>query len=101
MMFTVIYRWRIKPDMEAAFRRTWHIRTEKIHALRGSYGSRLHQDQDGTYCAIALWPSRQAWEATEPPLPDDEDDAANFEASIAERLPIMVLDLIDDLWTTS
>jgi len=87
--------------MDAAFRRTWHARTEKIRVARGSYGSRLYREPDGTYCAIALWPSREAWEATEPCLPDDENDARLFDASIAERLPVMTLDLIDDLWAVS
>ncbi|HVA32844.1 MAG TPA: antibiotic biosynthesis monooxygenase family protein [Candidatus Baltobacteraceae bacterium] len=97
-MFTVIYRWRLRKEREAAFLRAWHARTEKIRAVRGSYGSRLHREEDGTYCAIALWPSRAAWEATEPPLPDDEDDAAAFRGGIKERLPTLTMDVVDDLW---
>jgi heme-degrading monooxygenase HmoA len=97
-MFTVIYRWRIKPDLESAFRTAWHNRTEKIYAVRGSYGSRLHREPDGTYCVIALWPSCEAWEAPEPPLPDDEADAATFRDSVAEWLPTLTMETVDDLW---
>ena len=97
-MFTVIYRWRVKPETESDFLRTWHVRTEKIRVARGSYGSRLHREPDGTYCAIALWPSRGAWEAKEPPLPDDADDAKAFFASIEHSLPPLTMESIDDLW---
>ncbi len=97
-MFTVIYRWRVKVDMEPAFIRAWHNRTEKIYAMRGSYGSRLHREPDGTFCAIALWPSREAWEATEPPLPDDEADEATFRDAVAEWLPTLTMEGVDDLW---
>lgn len=97
-MFTAIYRWRIKPELEAAFRDAWHRRTEKIYAHRGSHGSRLHRESTGTYCAIALWPSKAMWEATEPPLPDDEDDAKTFEEAIEERLPTLTMESVDDLW---
>jgi len=97
-MFTVIYRWRVKPEMDSEFRRTWHVRTERIYAVRQSYGSRLHREPDGTYCAIALWPSREAWEAIEPPLPDDDVDASTFSASIAEMLPALTMETVDDLW---
>lgn len=64
-----------------------------------SYGSRLHREQDGTYCAIALWPSREAWEVTGPPLPDDSEDAAAFRASLAETLPTITMEVVDDLWS--
>jgi len=96
--FTVIYRWRVRPGLEADFRRAWHRRTEKIHAVRGSHGSRLHVESDGTYCAIALWPSREAWEAAEPPLPDDEADKKAFEDAVAEWLPALTMQVADDLW---
>jgi hypothetical protein len=97
-MFAVIYRWRVKPEMDAEFRRCWHVRTEKILAVRGSSGSRLHREPDGTYCAIALWPSREAWDATEPLLPDDAADSLTFSASLVETLPTLTMDVVDDLW---
>jgi len=100
-MFTVIYRWRVKPEFEADFLGAWHRRTEKILAVRGSCGSRLHTEADGTYCAIALWPSKAAWEAKEPPLPDDEADAATFKDAVTEWLPALTMETVDDLWRFS
>jgi heme-degrading monooxygenase HmoA len=97
-MFTVIYRWRIKVEMEAAFLVAWHNRTEKIYAVRGSYGSRLHRERDGTLCAVALWPTKEAWEATEPALPDDSADDATFKDAVEEWLPTLTMEAIDDLW---
>ncbi|MDQ6780455.1 MAG: antibiotic biosynthesis monooxygenase [Candidatus Eremiobacteraeota bacterium] len=98
-MFTVIYRWRVKPGADAEFLRLWHVRTEKIRGQGVSFGSRLHQEEDGTYCAIALWPSRADWEAPGLPLPDDTQDAEGFRASLAFTLPPLTMDVIDDLWT--
>ena len=98
-MFTVIYRWRVKSGMEDEFRRVWRARTRKIRAVRGSYGSRLHREDDRLYCAIALWPSREAYAATEPHLPDDTEDAAAWAACIAETLPPLTMVLVDDLWS--
>jgi len=97
-MFTVIYRWRLEPGTDAAFIGAWRNRTEKIYAARGSYGSRLHREPDGTYCAIALWPSQAAWEANEPPLRDDDADAAAFKQSVVESLPVLTMELVTDLW---
>lgn len=97
-MFVVIYRWRVRSGMEERFRDVWHRRTEKIYALRGSLGSRLHREDGNVYCAIALWPSRDLWEATKPRLPDDENDAATFNASVAEWFPPLTMEPVDDLW---
>ena len=55
-MFTAIYRWRLKPGMEKQFVEGWERVTAAIQAACGSYGSRLHQCQDGTWLAYARWP---------------------------------------------
>ena len=65
--------------------------------MRGATAPR--RSADGTLCAIALWPSREAWEATEPLLPDDDADAKTFEDAIDERLPTLTMDTLDDLWS--
>ncbi|MDP9017834.1 MAG: antibiotic biosynthesis monooxygenase [Candidatus Eremiobacteraeota bacterium] len=96
-MFTVIYRWRIKPELEAEFLRVWHTRTRKIEEHCGSHGARLHKADDGTYVSIALWPSRETWEAPMR-LPDDDEDDRVFRASIQERLPTQTMTVVDDLW---
>ena len=97
-MFVAIYHWRVTVGMESAFLAAWHRRTKKVLDVRGSYGSRLHRESDGTLCAIALWPSKAAWEATEPPLPDDQADAATFKDAVTEWLPTLTMEAVDDLW---
>lgn len=96
-MFTVIYHWRIKPELEAEFLRVWHIRTSKIEEHLGSYGARLHKGDDGTYYSIALWPSREQWEAPME-LPDDAEDERIFRATVAENLGTQTMTVVDDLW---
>jgi heme-degrading monooxygenase HmoA len=97
-MFTVIYRWRIHPETEEVFRRAWRHRTKKVYAILGSFGSRLHRELDGTLCAIALWPSREAWLESERGLPDDAADSKTYADAIIERLPTLTMEAIDDLW---
>ena len=55
-MFAVLYRWQIEPGMEEQFADGWHRVTRAIHASCGSYGSRLHRADDGTWFAYARWP---------------------------------------------
>lgn len=97
-MFTVIYRWEVRDGCEQRFERAWRSRTDKIAALRGSFGSRLHRDANGVYTAIALWPTREAW-ANPDPLPDDDTDKQTFaECVISSEPPLLLEDPIDDRW---
>ena len=63
----------------------------------GSFGARLYKGDDGTYYSIALWPSREKWEAPMV-LPDDEEDERVFFASVAEFLGTKTMTMVDDLW---
>jgi len=96
--FVAIYRWRIAPEKEQQFREAWRAMTEGIHAHRGSHGSRLHRDANGCFVAIALWPSREAWEATDPDIPNADELRARMRESIVETFPTETLNAIDDLW---
>ncbi len=55
-MFVVIYRWRVRPDMEDVFIEGWERVTRAIYARCASYGSRLHRSDDGTWVGYARWP---------------------------------------------
>ena len=55
-MFAVVYRWRLHPGAEDSFVEGWQRVTRAIHATCGSYGSRLHRADDGTWVAYARWP---------------------------------------------
>lgn len=92
-----MYNWKVDPKLESEFLRVWHVRTMKIEQSLGSYGSRLYRADNGTYVAIALWPSEQQWAKPESPLPDDAEDAAIF-AQAVEHLSTQKLTMLDDLW---
>jgi heme-degrading monooxygenase HmoA len=96
--FVAIYRWRIAPEKEQQFCEAWRAMTEAIHAHRGSHGSRLHRDENGCFVAIALWPSREAWEATVPDIPNADEHRARMRDSIVETFPTETLNVVDDLW---
>jgi heme-degrading monooxygenase HmoA len=96
-MFAVLYRWKLHPGTEPAFREAWRSATESIRARYGTGGSRLHRTDDGEFVAYALWPSREAWtEARNLPSVNPEAGAKMREC-IAESLPTTTLDVLDDL----
>lgn len=61
-MFCVIYQWRVKKDKADRFRELWRKGTEAVYREQGSFGSRLHQSDDGSWIAYAQWPDRERWE---------------------------------------
>ena len=96
-MFVVMYRWRLKPGQEAAFREGWERITRLAHARCGSLGSALLTGDDGVWCAVARWPSREAREVC---FAQSLDDAASelMRDAVAERLPAVEMDMVLDLW---
>ncbi|MEQ1644818.1 MAG: antibiotic biosynthesis monooxygenase [Pyrinomonadaceae bacterium] len=59
-MFTVLYKWRIKPWMEAQFIEGWTAITRYYLTKGLSHGSRLHLGSDGLWYGYARWPSEDA-----------------------------------------
>ena len=57
--FAVLYRWRVEPGAEAAFRARWHEGTKRLKRL-GGLGSCLCREADGTFLAFARWPDEAA-----------------------------------------
>lgn len=51
--FTVLYRWKLREGFETKFVEAWTEVTEYHLANSGSYGSRLHKGDDGTWYAYA------------------------------------------------
>ncbi len=85
--FVVIYRWRVLEERDAEFRTAWTQLTTAMRTYRRSHGSRLMRDASGIYVAIASWPSREAWAATEPPIPHEDEYLATFRAALVESFP--------------
>ncbi len=100
-MFVAIYRWRVLPEREDAFRVSWRRITEIIVARCGSGGSHLFRHADGTLVAIALWPSAEARERCFATAPFDAEAAAVMRAATVESFDDLELESLDDLWTIS
>ncbi|MFE5593292.1 antibiotic biosynthesis monooxygenase [Streptomyces sp. NPDC056549] len=93
-MFAVMYRWRVRPGKEQLLADGWHRVTLAIHQECGSYGSRLHRADDGTWVAYARWPDRETRENSVTP---DPEGLAMMREAIAEYFPETRLTLVDDL----
>lgn len=90
--FCVLYRFKVRPAMEADFIDGWRRLTAAIRDLRGGLGSRLHRSEDGWWVAYAQWPDRATWQrAQAAEAPADADAAARMSAAIEERLPPLLL----------
>lgn len=66
-MLTVLYKWRLKPQLEQQFVDAWSEITAWYRENAGSFGSRLHRGSDGLWYGYAQWPSdehrRKAFES--------------------------------------
>lgn len=96
-MFAVLYTWEIKTGSEDAFVDAWHRATTAIAAGCGSYGSRLHQADDGTFVGYARWPSEAARLECFAQGPLDEQAAVDMANAIKQTLPECRLNIVDDL----
>jgi antibiotic biosynthesis monooxygenase len=93
-VFAVIYHWRLHPGAEAQFVDGWERVTRAIHATCGSYGSRLHRADDGTWVAYARWPDA----ATRARCHHGEAEGERLMAgSVAEQLGATTLEVVSDL----
>ncbi|MGB0429966.1 MAG: antibiotic biosynthesis monooxygenase, partial [Bacteroidia bacterium] len=61
-MYCLIYKFNVKSNKVNQFKRAWEALTELIYEFEGSYGSRLHIDENGDYIAYAQWPSKNVFE---------------------------------------
>ena len=93
-MFAVVYRWRLHPGREEQFADGWARVTRAIAATCGSFGSRLHRADDGTWVAYARWPDAAARERCAFDEPEGERLMAE---AVAERFPELRLELVTDL----
>ena len=96
-MFAVLYRWKLKPGTEEAFREAWKAMTESIATRSRTGGSRLHRTDDGHFVAYAVWPSRQVWEDAGKLPSANADAAAKIRECIEQSLGTTPLDVVDDL----
>ena len=95
--FAVIYRWKLKPGREEAFRQAWEATTLDLKERRSGLGSRLHQAADGTWVAYAQWPSRETWARSRDLGSVDPEASAAMAAAIEESFDHVELHPIRDL----
>ena len=98
-MFSVIYTFTVKPGKENDFVAGWSGLTKMIYQFEGSFGSKVHKDQNGGYVAYAQWPSREAWKNAGRNLPKEETDKfrAQMKDSCTAMETLFELDLVMDL----
>ena len=96
-MFTVLYRWAIKPGFEEQFIESWSVITRYYRENSdGACGSRLHQGSDGIWYAYAQWKSdehRQNAFKDRPDLPERE----KMIEAIEQSFPEIRLETVSDL----
>lgn len=93
-MFAVLYRWRLVPGHEDQFVDGWERVTRAIHAHCGSYGSRLHRCEDGTWATYARWPDAATRSACDH---GDELGARLMTEAVAERYDEVRMTVASDL----
>lgn len=67
-MYCLIYRFKVRKGQDDRFIRSWAEVTEAYCDSCGALGSRLHVSGK-EYIAYAQWPSREARETAQLPLP--------------------------------
>ncbi len=104
MTVAVIYRWRVRPGMEAQFARAWGEGTRAIHERCASFGARLHKVEtepdtaaDGSlWVSYARWPSEAARKACFRDNDFRDLGFAAMRAAVRETLPEIAATIVDD-----
>ena len=96
-MFVVIYRWKLRDGRESEFQDAWRRATEAIYTHRGSLGSQLMKASDGTYYAIARWPTRDLWLNRSQPRPADPEASKTMVELTELAYPPVELEMAEDM----
>ncbi len=77
-MFSVIYKFEIKPGRKESFEKSWKDLTLLIYDYAGSLGSRLHKKDECNYIAYAQWPNKETWENSSNKLPEKSNEISKL-----------------------
>ena len=96
-MFTVLYRWRVKPDLEKQFIECWSERTAYLLEKYDSLGSRLHRGSDGVFYSYAQWKSAgQRERAFQAEAGKISDTQKRMQEAVEESFPEIILETVSD-----
>ena len=97
-MFSVIYKFEIKPDRKDSFEKSWKDLTHLIYNYAGSLGSRLHKKDKCNYIAYAQWPNKETWENSSNKLPEKSIEISKLMKESCNSIETLYeLELIKDL----
>ncbi len=97
-MFVVIYRWRVKPNLESQFVENWSVRTAYLREKYNTLGSRLHRGNDGIWYSYAQWKSAEQREKAFALEANTISEASQkFQQAIEETFPEVQLEIVSDL----
>lgn len=94
-MFIVLYRWRIKPELEPQFIEAWSEITAYYSENKDWRGSRLHRGGDGIFYSYAQWATDEARRKAFEKRPVF-DAGAKLREAIEESFPEVVLEIVSD-----
>jgi len=94
-LFTVLYRWRLDPELTDQFVESWSAITEHYLEHCGSHGSRLHKGIDGLYYSYAQWPDSLTREKATLDV-RLELAALKMKEAIVESFPEVILETVAD-----
>lgn len=96
-MFIILYRWRIKPNLEQQFVESWSERTDYLREKYDSLGSRLHRGSDGLYYSYAQWKSSaQCEQAFQGESNKISKSSEKMREAIEENFPEIELETVSD-----
>ncbi len=96
-MFVVLYRWRIRPNLEQQFVENWSVRTAYLREKYDSLGSRLHRGSDGIWYGYAQWKSAEQREQVfNAESNTGSETSQKMREAIEESLPEIQLEITSD-----
>jgi len=99
-MFVVLYRWRIRVNLEQQFVENWSARTAYLREKYDSLGSRLHRGSDGIWYSYAQWKSaEQREQAFDTESSKISETSQKIREAIEESFPEIQLEITSDYLT--
>jgi len=95
-MFIVLYRWRIKLQLEQQFIESWSEITEYYLKNFDSLCSRLHRGNDNLFYAYAQWKSSEQRKQAFQNLPAGITARKKILEAIEESFPEIELEITSD-----